>query len=143
MNRVILMILITGLSTLGQLATAQELLTSKKSWDGSSFSYPTTGEAEMTAVRIVLKENEQTPDHCHPVPVFGYMLSGTIEVKTTQDKHTTFTKGDALAEVMNTVHNGKAIGGDAEILAFYTGSSELPNTVIADGSDSYKTHCQP
>lgn len=97
----------------------------------------------MTAVRIVLKENEQTPDHCHPVPVFGYMLSGTIEVKTTQGKHTTFTKGDALAEVMNTVHTGKAIGGDAEILAFYAGSSELPNTVIADGSDSYKTHCQP
>ena len=122
---------------------AQDLLVTKKSWDGSTFSYPTNGTAQMTAGRIILIENEQTPDHCHPVPVFGYMLSGTIEVKTAQGKSTTFTEGDALTEVMTITHNGRAIGGDAEILAFYAGSTELPNTVIADGGDSAKIHCLP
>lgn len=123
-------------------AIAQEILATQKSWDGSGFSYPTQGEAKVTAVRITLKENERTPDHCHPVPVFGYMLRGTIEVTTSNGKTTTFAEGDAIVEVMNIVHAGRAIGGDAEILAIYAGSTELPNTIIDPDSASFKTHCQ-
>lgn len=124
-----------------QSLSGQELLVTNKSWDGSDFSYPVVGEAQMTAVKITLKQNEQTPDHCHPVPVFGYMLRGTIEVKTSKGAFATFSEGETIVEVMNGVHAGKAIGGDAEILAIYAGSTNFPNTIIDPESDAFKEYC--
>lgn len=124
-----------------QSVSGQELLVTNKSWDGSSLSYPKVGDVQMTAVKIKLKQNEQTQEHCHPVPVFGYMLSGMIEVKTSKGTSTTFNEGDVIVEVMNTVHAGKAIGGDAEILAIYAGSTDLPNTIINPESDAFRDYC--
>jgi quercetin dioxygenase-like cupin family protein len=95
----------------------------------------------MTAVKIKLNRDEQTPDHCHLVPVFGYMLSSMIEVKTSKGTSTTFNEGEVIVEVMNMVHNGKAVGGDAEILAFYAGSTDFPNTIIDAESDAFKNYC--
>lgn len=140
MRNTIKIIFISLITLQSQLAFSEDLLVTKKSWDQSRFSYPTIGEAEMTAVRITLKENEQTPDHCHPVPVFGYMLRGQIEVKTNNGKSAIFTAGDAIAEVMNKIHNGKAIGGDAELIVFYAGSTSMPNTILSN-DEKYKIYC--
>lgn len=66
---------------------------------------------------------------------------GTIEVKTSKGAFATFSQGETIVEVMNGVHAGKAIGGDAEILAIYAGSTNFPNTIIDPESNAFKEYC--
>lgn len=108
------------------------------SWNGGDFSYP-TGDAEVTAVKIRLDAGESTEWHCHPVPAFAYMLKGHIEVVTQSGQSHLFDKGDVIDEVMNSWHQGKAVKGPAELVAFYAGAVGVPNTKLQSSGDS----CSP
>ena len=109
-------------------AGTELLLKSGKSWDGGSFDYP-AGEPEVSILRIRLEDGEETPFHCHPVPTFGYLMKGTLEVKTGKGDTTLIRAGQAAIEVMRTLHRGKAIGGPVEILVFYAGAVNQENTM--------------
>ncbi|NVK38381.1 MAG: cupin domain-containing protein [Gammaproteobacteria bacterium] len=116
---------------------AKELLKSTTSWDGQALSYP-KGEAELTSMRLTLKANQALPFHCHPVPTFGYILSGEMEVETAEGKTTRFKAGDAVIEVMKTVHRGRALDSPVEILVFYAGEKNTPNTVLPKDDPNHK-----
>ena len=116
---------------------AKELLKSTTSWDGQALSYP-KGEAELTSMRLTLKANQALPFHCHPVPTFGYILSGEMEVETAEGKTTRFKAGDAVIEVMKTVHRGRALDAPVEILVFYAGEKNTPNTVLPKDDPNHK-----
>lgn len=116
---------------------AQELIKSGTSWDGAPFYYP-KGEAELTSIRLSLKANQALPFHCHPVPTFGYILSGELEVETQDGKTTRFKAGDAVIEVMKTVHRGRALDAPVEILVFYAGEKNTPNTVLPKDDPNHK-----
>jgi quercetin dioxygenase-like cupin family protein len=100
---------------------AEVLLTTSNSWNGGSFSYP-GGEPEVTVVTLKMNDGDETGFHCHPVPAFAYIISGSIMVETASGEQMTLNAGDAMAEVMNTIHNGRAMDGPIELVAFYTGS---------------------
>lgn len=117
----------------------QELLVTETSWNGAPFSYP-SGNAKMTAVKLLLKQGEPTGFHCHPVPTFAYILSGNLDVETSDGDKISLIPGQSMVEVMRTLHQGTPIGGDVEILVFYAGSDTLPNTVLADTDESVE-HC--
>lgn len=43
-----------------------------------------------------------------------------------------FEAGEALIEVVNTVHAGKAVGpDDVDLVVFYAGSKGMPTTVLS------------
>ena len=43
-----------------------------------------------------------------------------------------FEAGEALIEVVNTVHAGKAVGpDDVDLVVFYAGSKRMPTTVVS------------
>lgn len=109
------------------------LLKSTTSWDGGSFQYP-QGSAEITVARVTLEEGQETPLHCHPVPTFGYLVKGTLEVRTGAGKSTLIREGEAAIEVMRTLHRGRAVGGPVEILVFYAGAVDLKNTLPHESS---------
>jgi quercetin dioxygenase-like cupin family protein len=127
------------LALLAASTNADEILRSSQSWDGGSIEYP-TGVSEVTAVKLEIGRGETTPFHCHPVPTLGYILSGSVEVETKSGKKTILHQGEPVIEVMRTLHRGKALGGPVEILVFYAGVVDLPNTILAS-DDPDLEHC--
>ncbi len=119
---------------------SEVILKADKSWDGGNINYP-EGDTEITAVILTIKEGKEPPFHCHPVPTMGYVLKGTVEVETESGSKIQFEKGSAVVEVMNTVHRGRAIGGDAKIIVFYAGSKSYENTLLPEHKD-FNKHCK-
>jgi quercetin dioxygenase-like cupin family protein len=97
------------------------LLQTTTAWNGNSIEYP-RGEAEITALHIEIEPGAETGWHHHPVPSFAYILQGTLEVTLESGESELVTGGEAIAEVFNTVHNGRNVGDDTvKLVVFYTG----------------------
>lgn len=98
------------------------LMKTTSSWDGKQIVYP-EGQGEVTALIVEIAPGGETGWHEHPVPSFAYILDGTLEVTRATGEVKRLVAGDTLAEVVNTLHNGKPIGDKpVKILVFYTGS---------------------
>jgi mannose-6-phosphate isomerase-like protein (cupin superfamily) len=68
--------------------------------------------------------------HKHPVPVYAYVLEGELTVELKDGRTFMFRKGDAILEVMNTLHNGYNYGSSpVSLVVFYTGAAGVPNVV--------------
>jgi len=101
--------------------TAATLIKTISSWDGKAIRYP-EGQAEITGMMIEIPVGQQTHWHLHPVPSFGMVTEGTLEVKLKDGKTKQVNEGETLVEVVNTVHQGRNIGSKpVKILIFYTG----------------------
>lgn len=118
---------------------AEQLLQSSTSWDGGAIFYP-KGEAQITSLKLKLEANEMTEFHCHPIPTFGYILKGSLEVETKEGKKILMKQGSSILEVMKTVHRGKAVDEAVELVIFYAGAESVPNTVLYD-SDQAMDYC--
>jgi len=104
------------------------LLKTSTSWDGKPLVYP-QGPAEVTALIVEIAAGGQTGWHEHSVPSFAYVLEGTLEV--TQGNGTTrlLHAGDTLPEVVQTLHNGRALGDKpVKLFVLYTGTVNQPLT---------------
>ena len=113
-----------------QAAAAKELLLeTRTSWDGGALAYP-QGPVQISSFILRLEEGDQPKFHCHPVPTMGYVLKGRIRVETKDGNTETFQAGQSVVEVMRTMHRGTAVDAPVEIIVFYAGSTELPNTVF-------------
>ena len=138
MNKLILLLALAVNITNAFAIDSHVLLKTDKSWNGGSFEYP-GGEPELTMLKVTIGADEETPFHCHPVPTFAYVLDGTIEVETKAGKKHTFQQGDAIMEVMDTIHRGQPVNGAVELLVFYAGSKTQENTFPADHSECIAT----
>lgn len=122
-----------------QAAKTTPLLDAEKSWNGGTFHYP-EGTPKVTAVKIRLKHGESTAIHCHPVPLFAYILKGHLRVTTGRGESRVFKRGEAMVEVMDTWHQGKAVKGPVELVAFYAGAE---GTEVSELQGSEASGCQP
>lgn len=92
-----------------------------QSWDGTALKYP-QGEAEITGMQIEIAPGGSTGWHLHTVPSFGVVISGTLEVQLKDGRVKRLQAGDMLAEVVNTLHNGRAVGDvPVQLVVFYAG----------------------
>lgn len=132
-------IMMLGIWGTAQSAETTQLLNSGTSWNGVAIHYP-EGAPNVTAVKIRLKNGEVTAIHCHPVPLFAYILKGQLRVTTGLGQSRVFKRGEAMVEVMDTWHQGKAVKGPVELIAFYAGVEGTPvSEVQGDGNSD----CQP
>lgn len=107
---------------------ATPLLKTTQSWDGQPLAWP-SGTAEVSGLLIEIGPGQETGWHSHPVPSFGYMLEGELEVSLEDGRKTRVVAGQALAEVVNTRHNGRNVGsGPVKLVVFYAGSSGVALT---------------
>ena len=61
------------------------------------------------------------------------ILKGTLELKSKDSNQKIYQKSDALIEVANTIHAGKALGTkDVDLIVFYAGVEAMPTTVLTD-----------
>jgi quercetin dioxygenase-like cupin family protein len=112
------------------------LLKTQTSWDGKPIEYP-KGTAEITGMTVEIAPGSETGWHLHPVPSFGVLLEGELEVTLKTGERKIIKTGEAIAEVINTLHNGRNIGKTpVKILVFYAGSTDLKITEKADAPQS-------
>ena len=102
------------------------VLKTQTSWDGQPLQYP-AGDAEVTGMLIEIAPGGETGWHLHPVPSFGMVVQGELEVSLKDGRKKRMKTGDALAEVVNTAHNGRNVGSvPLKLVVFYAGSKDQP-----------------
>ena len=110
------------------------LLKTTSGWDGKQIVYP-EGQAEMTALLVEIAPGESTGWHQHPVPSFGFLLEGTLEITLMDGRVKRMEPGEALSEVTDTMHNGRAVGKTpVKIVVFYAGSVGKTLTINHPGN---------
>jgi quercetin dioxygenase-like cupin family protein len=106
-----------------------KLMQATSSWNGAALAYP-AGQAEVTALLIEIAPGGETGWHMHPVASFGYILEGELDVSLKDGTVKHMAAGQALAEVVNTLHNGRNVGkGPLKLVVFYAGASGSTLTV--------------
>jgi quercetin dioxygenase-like cupin family protein len=112
-----------------QTVKVTPLLKTTHTWNGAPIKYP-EGQAEITSLMIEIAPGGETNWHEHPVPSFGVLLEGTLEVSLTDGKKKLIKPGEALAEVIATAHNGRNVGKTpVKLIVFYAGAVDRPVTV--------------
>jgi len=106
-----------------------KLMQTTSSWNGAALAYP-SGQAEITALMIEIAPGGETGWHLHPVTSFGYILEGELDVHLKDGSVKHMVAGQALAEVVNTLHNGRNVGkGPVKLVVFYAGATGSTLTV--------------
>jgi quercetin dioxygenase-like cupin family protein len=98
------------------------LLKTSQSWNGAPIKYP-EGQAEISGLMIEIAPGGETNWHEHPVPSFGMLLEGTLEISLADGRKKLMKPGEALAEVIATPHNGRNVGTTpVKLVVFYAGA---------------------
>ncbi len=94
--------------------------------------YPTTGKAEIVSVIGELEPGGRTARHQHPVPVFVYVLQGTLTVQAEGGQAREYPVGQAFMEDVNHWHQAfNKTSTPAKILVVFMGEEGKPTTVSA------------
>jgi quercetin dioxygenase-like cupin family protein len=108
------------------------LLSTGTTWNDAPIHYQCPARPQVTAVKVEIPAGEATAWHTHPVDNYAYVISGTLELELADGTRHTFKAGDAFAEVVGTVHRGKAVGAEPVVLVvWYMGEADKPFTVAA------------
>lgn len=108
---------------------ASVILKAENSWDGKPIVYP-EGKPEITGMVIEIAPGGETGWHLHPVASFGMVLEGELEVQLKNGAVKRLKAGEALAEVINTPHNGRNPGSTpVKLVVFYAGAAGQKLTV--------------
>lgn len=98
------------------------VLKAENSWDGKPIAYP-EGKPEVTGMVIEIAPGGETGWHSHPVSSFAVVLEGELEVQLKNGRVKRIKSGEALAEVVNTLHNGRNLGSvPVKLVVFYAGA---------------------
>lgn len=94
--------------------------------------YPKTGKAEIVSVIGRLEPGGRTALHQHPVPVYVYVLEGTLTVQAQGGEAREYKPGQAFLEDVNHWHQAfNKTGAPVKILVVFLGEEGKPTTVAA------------
>ena len=118
-----------GAAALGVEVT--ELASSSKEWDGRTLPRYPDGQPQVKVLRITIPAGVRLPLHWHPVINAAVVLKGALALELADGSSRTFHEGEALIEVVNTIHTGRALGSQpVELVVFYAGVEGSPTTVL-------------
>ena len=144
MKILMLLIMVLLINTQGALANdavkADILTKDIVSWDGSSIQYP-LGKAEISVTKYTVPRGLIISDHCHPIPVAAYVLTGAIEVTKPSGEKKIFRQGEAYIGMMNKWHGGRGIGEDTQVIIFHAGQLNLSDYVDKNGDPALASKC--
>ncbi|MFN2376203.1 MAG: cupin domain-containing protein, partial [Candidatus Binatia bacterium] len=114
--------LVADAATAGR-PTADVLLETTTTVAGEAIRYPSSPLPQIVAEIVTIKPGQSTGWHRHGVPMFGYILSGTVDVEYDGLGHRRLGPGDRLMEAMAVAHNGANLGTeDVRILVVLMGA---------------------
>ena len=115
----------------GASPVVKTLVKTTQSWNGEFLPAYPQGKPEITILRITIPAGTKLDTHSHPVMNAGVLISGQLTVVTEDGKTLHLKAGDAIVEVVNTLHYGMNEGKvPAEIIVFYAGGVDTPITVV-------------
>lgn len=96
---------------------------------GQPIRFP-QGDNQFTAVLAEVAPGGQVGRHMHPVPLFVYMLEGTLSIEMDGHGTHTFSAGQGFAEVTNLWHNGRNLTDKpVRFLIVLAGQKGTPNLI--------------
>lgn len=108
---------------------ATPLLKSVKTADGDALAYPKTGTPEIVSVIGVLEPGGRTALHQHPVPVYVYVMQGTLEVQTEGEAVRKYKAGQAFLESVGRWHQAfNKTKKPVKLLVVFMGEEGKPTT---------------
>ena len=109
---------------------ATELLRSSQSWDGAALPEYPAERPELVVNRMVFAVGAKTGWHHHNVINYGIIEQGELTIVCEDGKERTFHQGEAIVEVVGTIHRGENRGTKPVILnMFYVSAPEQEITV--------------
>jgi quercetin dioxygenase-like cupin family protein len=119
-------------SALPQGFKTTPVLKSTQTASSMKLEYAKGGQAEVVSVIGELEPGGRTARHQHPVPVFVYVLEGTITVQADGGPEREYAPGKAFLEDVNHWHQAFNKGtAPAKILVVFLGEEGKPTTVNA------------
>jgi quercetin dioxygenase-like cupin family protein len=108
---------------------AEPVLKDTKTADGDPLKFPATDKPEIISVVGTLEPGGRTALHQHPVPVYVYVLEGSLTVKTEGGEPRNYKTGQAFLESVNKWHQAFNEGdAPAKILVVFMGEEGKPTT---------------
>ena len=108
------------------------VLKSVQTASNMKIEYARAGQAEVVSVIGELEAGGRTSRHQHPVPVFVYVLEGTLTVQADGGQPREYAAGKAFIEDMNHWHQAFNKGSaPVKILVVFMGEEGRPTTINA------------
>ena len=107
-----------------------ELIRTSQSWDGVELPDYLQGPPELVAVKYEFPAGQKLGWHHHPVMNYGILVQGELTIIGQDGKEKTVHEGEAVVEMVNTIHHGENRGTKPVILyMFYLSQKDLPLAV--------------
>lgn len=107
-----------------------ELLHTSQSWDGAELPDYPAGRPELVAIRYHFPPGQKLDWHHHDVMNFGVVQQGELTIITVDGKEKTVREGEAVVEMVGTVHHGENRGNATVVLdMFYLSQKGRPLSV--------------
>lgn len=111
---------------------ATPVLKSVQTASNMKIQYPKAGQAEIVSAIGELEPGGRTARHQHPVPVFVYVLQGTLTVQADGGQPREYTPGLAFVEDVDHWHQAFNKGTTpVKILVVFMGEEGKPTTINA------------
>ena len=109
---------------------SQELIRTSQSWDGVELPDYLQGRPELVAVKYVFPAGKKLGWHHHPVMNYGILVQGELTIIGLDGTEKTVHEGEAVVEMVNTIHHGENRGSKPVILyMFYLSQKDMPLAV--------------
>ena len=113
-----------------QTVSSEELIRTSQSWDGVELPDYFQGRPELVAVKYVFPAGKKLGWHHHPVMNYGVLVQGELTIIGQDGKEKVVHEGEAVVEMVNTIHHGENRGTKPVILyMFYLSQDGLPLAV--------------
>ena len=101
-----------------------ELIRTDKSWDGVALPDYLQGRPELVAVKYMFPAGKKLGWHHHPVMNYGILVQGELTIIGQDGKEKVVHEGEAVVEMVNTIHHGENRGDKDVILYMFYLSQE-------------------
>jgi len=107
-----------------------ELIRTSQSWDGVELPDYPQGRPELVAVKYEIPAGQKLSWHHHPVMNHGILVQGELTIVTLDGKEKVVHEGEAVVEMVGTIHHGENRGEKPVVLyMFYLSGKDMPLSV--------------
>ena len=107
-----------------------ELKRTSQSWDGAELPDYPVGRPELVVKRYIFPRGSRLGWHHHPVMNYGIVQQGELTIIGLDGKEKSVRTGEAVVEMVGTVHHGENRGDKTVVLdMFYVSQKDTPLAV--------------
>ena len=117
-------------NTVSDEVKSTELIRTSQSWDGVDLPDYLEGRPELIAIKYEFPAGKKLGWHHHPVMNYGVLVQGELTIICEDGTENTVHAGEAVVEMVGTVHHGENRGSEPAILyMFYVSQKDMPLSV--------------